>query len=93
MAKLTITIHADRCVHTAERVIHEDMYDLVFRPIDLPSGDDAFTKYLCTDKAVITRTLKERAWLIKVLSLSIADELAKMMGAKDTVNGYAEGEG
>jgi len=73
-------------------VINEDLYELVFRPIDIPKGGDAFTKYLCTDEAVITRTLKSRDKLITILSQSIAEELAKMMGANDTVNGYAEGD-
>lgn len=92
MATIKITIRANRGEHTVDRTIDEDLYELVFMPVDLPNGDDAFTKYLCTDEAVITRTLKARDRLVKILSRSIAEELAKMMGEKDTVNGYAKSE-
>lgn len=92
MAILTITINAESRMHKSDRVIDEDFYELAFRPADFYTNEQAPKELLCDDDAVVMRTLKARDSLIKILSKSIAAELAKMMDERDTRNGYTRKE-
>lgn len=71
------------------RNIETDFFKRTFEPLDIPRpGSDAHTMMLCSDGPTITRVMKDRRTIARLISDAIADDLVKRMGAKDTENGY-----
>ena len=73
----------------AWRDIDDSLFDVAFEPLDIPkSGASAHTEMLCSDRFTISKVMKDRKLVSRLISDAIAEELVKKMSEKDTENGY-----
>lgn len=70
------------------RDVEDDLYE-IFEKIDAPRpGSDVHVEMICARAEITVRRLRDRRQVSAIVGALIAEELVKLLGAKDTENGY-----